>query len=246
MNNFYRLIQGDCLKVLPKLEMNSVDLVVTDPPYGFDRFKTDDEAHIRLTKWAFVEIKRVLKIGGFAFIFSGTKDILNLAEMIPLKFQRLLWMYKPNDCTFPWRGWLLKSEAILVFSNGEPKILEDRKPYRHDCYIHTKVGQEGVEGHPSVKPLAIITDLVTRCPKDGTVLDPFLGSGTTMFACQNVARNCIGIEINPEYCNITMKRCFGRTFFDREVKYTYDVFDEKGLVGHSRCNCSEKIVESIK
>lgn len=218
------MIHGDCLKVLPTLEEQSVDLVVTDPPYGFNRFKTDDDSCVRVTKWAFVEIKRILKRGGFAFIFAPVNQtLIKMINAIPLRFHRLMWMYKPNDMTYPWGRWLQTSEAIAIFSNAKPNFdFLDKSVYAHNCYIHKNVGQEGVEGHPTVKPLKVIEDLVRGCLKDGVVLDPFLGSGTTMMACQNLRRSCIGIEINPEYSDIAKKRCFERRFLDREVKYIYE------------------------
>lgn len=203
---FYKIIQGDCLEILPKMKNECIDMVVTDPPYGFGRFKTDNKDFIVLIKKAFKEIKRILKQGHYAFVFSGTGSIIDVANVIDLDFQRLLWMYKPNDETYPWRGWLLKSEAILVFTKGKSIPLEERKPYRHDCYVHTGVGKEGVEGHPTVKPLSVVSDLVSRCKERGVVFDPFLGSGTTMIACKKLNRSCIGIEIEPKYVKIAKER----------------------------------------
>ena len=116
----------------------------------------------------------------------------------------MLWMYKPNDCIYPYRGWLLTSEAILLFSKGKPKPLLERKPYKHDCYLHKKIGQEDGGNHPTVKPLDIIRDLVSRV--EGIILDPFLGSGTTAVACKQLNKDFIGIEINKDYVNIANKR----------------------------------------
>lgn len=195
----------DCLEGIKKLSDSSIDLVVTDPPYGFGRFDTDQQSNfIELITKAFVEVKRVLKNGSWAFVFSGTGAIDKVLNAISLDFRRMLWMYKPADCTYPWRGWLLTSEAICCFSNGKPQPLIERKPYNHDCYIHRRVGLEGVEGHPTVKPLSIVRDLVSRY--DGIILDPFMGSGTTAVACKELGRHYIGFEINSEYCKIAEER----------------------------------------
>jgi DNA modification methylase len=119
----------------------------------------------------------------------------------------MLWMYKPADCTYPLEGWLLTSEAILWFrKNGAKSNLHKRNPFRHDCYIHTKVGQEGVEGHPTVKPLSVIHDLASRCPEGGIILDPFCGSGTTLVAAKMLGRRYIGIDIEKKYCDIAEER----------------------------------------
>jgi len=77
--------------------------------------------------------------------------------------------------------------------------------------------------HPTQKPEKVIGQLVKAFSfKGDVVLDPFLGSGTTMKVCQDLGRSCIGIEINPEYCEIIKKRCFGRTFLDRQVEYKFE------------------------
>lgn len=57
-----------------------------------------------------------------------------------------------------------------------------------------------------MKPLAVISDFVSRCPVGGLILDPFCGSGTTLEAARNHTRRAIGIEISPEYCTIAVKR----------------------------------------
>jgi len=138
-------------------------------------------------------------------IFSGTAKVIDLGACVPLDFQRMLWMYKPADCTYPWRGWLLTSEAILLFSKGKPKRwLEPGNGFDHDCYIHRRVGMEEVEGHPTVKPLWVIRKLVRHI--EGRVLDCYLGSGTTAVACEREGRRWIGAEINPEYAAIAQKR----------------------------------------
>jgi DNA modification methylase len=79
--------------------------------------------------------------------------------------------------------------------------------------------------HPTQKPEALIGKLVRAFSFRGdVVLDPFLGSGTTMKVCQDLGRSCIGIEIKPEYCEIVKKRCFGRKFLDREVEYIFNIY----------------------
>jgi len=94
-----------------------------------------------------------------------------------------------------------------LFSKGNPRPLNERKPYRHDCYLHYNVGHEGVEGHPTVKPHAIIEDLVLRCIEGGLILDPFLGSGTTAYCAKKLNRKCIGIDSDEKSCEIATKRC---------------------------------------
>lgn len=202
-----KLYCGDCLDIMKEMEDKSVDLVLTDPPYGFERFKGDEKDYLEVISSSFIEWPRILKGKGCAFVFSNTRDIVKIANCVPLQFRRMLWMYKPADCTFPFDdGWLLTSEAILYFSkNGKPN-LEKIDKYHHDCYLQTRVGKEGVDGHPTVKPLMVVKKLAMRIPKDGLCLDPFLGSGTTAVACEQLGRRWIGIEISEKYCEIAARR----------------------------------------
>lgn len=76
--------------------------------------------------------------------------------------------------------------------------------------------------HPTEKPVKLFEYLIkTYSNTNEVVLDNCLGSGTTMEACQNLERSCIGIEISEEYCDMTRERCFNRNFLDRQVKYDY-------------------------
>jgi len=201
------LYHGDCREVMLGLSAEqSPALVVTDPPYGMGRFATDGHDFLTVVGPALQAAFRMLLDGGSMFAFSSTAQVVNLANAVGEPIKRLLWMYKPNDCTYPLHGWLLKSEAILWFGKGKKLRLEARRPFRHDCYVVTSVGQEGVDGHPTVKPLRVVSDLVSRCPTGGLVLDPFVGSGTTLEACRNHHRRAIGIEIEERYCEIAANR----------------------------------------
>jgi DNA modification methylase len=213
---------GDCREVLPLLVAQQcttqcleectgrcfgiADLVVTDPPYGMGRFPTDGKDYLDSIGPALRYTFAALKDGGSMFVFTSTGEVLRVGRAVAQPLKRMLWMYKPADMTYPFAGWLLKSEAILWFAKGDRLNLCDRTPFRHDTYICTQTGREGVDGHPTVKPLSVISDLVSRCPVGGTVLDPFLGSGTTFRAAKDHGRKAIGIEIEPEYCEIAVKR----------------------------------------
>ena len=197
------LYHGDCRDILPHLP--KVDLVLTDPPYGFNRFETDGKDYLLAVGPALRLAYNRLDENGSMFVFTGTGEVVKVANAIGQDVKRLLWLYKPNDCTYPLKGWLLTSEAILWFSKGNGGLF-DRHPYRHDCYTVTSVGQEGVNGHPTVKPLEVFKDLASRCPVGGTILDPFIGSGTTFVAAKNLGRKAIGIEIEEKYCEIAVRR----------------------------------------
>lgn len=83
---------------------------------------------------------------------------------------------------------------------------------------------EGRNVHPTVKPIKLMAYLIELgCPPNGVVLDPYLGSGTTMLACQRLNRSCVGVEVNPEYCEIIKARCFPKQKRLTETEYKFEV-----------------------
>jgi DNA modification methylase len=121
----------------------------------------------------------------------------------------MLWMYKAAQCTFPWRGWILKSESIPVCSIGNAKW-QDVHPFSHDCYYLSEVSGElkpDSGWHGSVKPIKVVQDILSRITELGAVVfEPFLGSGTTMVASENLGRKCFGIEISQNYAAVILQR----------------------------------------
>jgi len=196
------IFHGDCREVLPGLPQ--CGFMVTDPPYGMGRVTNDGKDFLDVVGPA---LRMAWLLLDDAFVFTSTAEIVSVSNEIALLPRRVFWMYKPNDCTFPLAGWLLTSEAILWFSRPGVIRLMFRSPFRHDTYVHSRVGQEGVDGHPTVKPLWVIRDLVSRMPEAAhATLDPFMGSGTTLVAAKQLGRRAIGIEIEEIYCEIAAKR----------------------------------------
>ena len=93
----------------------------------------------------------------------------------------------------------MQGECILVSSIGRPKWDETRSD--PDTFDNRNPRRDG---HPTQKPTDVIEALTGHTT--GIVYDPFLGSGTTMVACQNLNRKCLGIEISPEYCAVILQR----------------------------------------
>ena len=236
------LIQGDCLKVLPTLPDESVDLVVTDPPYAvsqpgkkisrkllsskmhkrnadikldfgeWDYFESEKEYFGFTEKW-FNEIVRILKPKSWIYIFFDKQKIgyfdLILAKKYEIKPRAVLVWHKTNPIPqFRKVNWISASEFIWVGSKGKCKLknfLTVKK--MHNVLEYPNSSVYGETNHLTEKPIELIKKLViTSSNKGDTILDPFLGSGTTMKACLELKRNCIGIEINPEYIKMTKKR----------------------------------------
>ena len=197
-----KLYNGDCLTIIPELE--PVDLVLTDPPYGIGNkwvggfgknhgwSKSHLEKEIRNEWDSKPPSKKCLsiiqKISQFQIIWGG-----NYFDL-PVSRCWLVWA-KPE------RGFTL-AEAELAWTNADNVVrVYDRR--RH----------ESNREHPTQKPL----ELFLWCLglpwtlKSNVVLDPFLGSGTTAIACERLKRKWIGIEISEEYCEIAAKRIENET-----------------------------------
>jgi site-specific DNA-methyltransferase (adenine-specific) len=198
------IICGDCLEVMKQLPDKCVDLVLTDPPYGRKITRKDNQfgssSHLsyRATgeKWDdnkpkmdyFVEIFRISKN---QIIFGG-----NYFNM-PLSEKWIVWDkqggYKFDNpfsaCELAWTSFSGVIEKYIYIQQG---FVSDTTDERF---------------HPTQKPSELFVSILQDHSKEGdTVLDPFLGSGTTAVACYRTRRNYIGIEISPEYCKIAEKR----------------------------------------
>ncbi len=181
-----RLILGDCLQVMPLL--GKVDAVVTDPPYGIGAkmkggtwaanpaFKGFQEWDLATPDWLPAAI-------------DGTPAIVWGGNYLP---------FPPSRCWLIWN----KVNAVPTMADFEQAWTNlDRPAKRMDL----PVGR--VEyGHPTQKPLALMEWCLGFLPDARTILDPFMGRGTPLVACQRMGRNGIGVELDPDYFAIACKR----------------------------------------
>jgi len=198
---------GDCREVLPLLRCpnttycleacdgrcTAVDHVVTDPPYGIRKAEWDDVFPLEWLPMAAAVARYTIAI------MPGINNLLRLPQAVPpFEYRWMLAVHLTNGMT---RG-------LMGFGNWIPVAVYARpgeslyKP-QQDCFDVPVVGQ--MPDHPSPKPDRAMTWILERLP-DGSVLDPFAGSGTTLRAAKNLGRSAIGIEISPEYCQIAVKR----------------------------------------
>ena len=197
------IYHGDCREVLPSLE--PMDLVLTDPPYGV-RFKYTEayeDTFEGYTEFAMDVFRAARAKAPVMLITTGMKN---------------LWLYPPADWVLCWAkpgstrrsalGGFNEWEPVLVY--GKPRIYNDFK-YLPDCVNHSDQSGE----HPCPKPLELYKWLLNSCPGE-SVLDPFIGSGTTLRAAKDLGRRAIGIEIEEKYCEIAAKRLSQEVFeFER-------------------------------
>lgn len=211
----HRLLCGDCtLKadVETAMQGEKSDAILTDPPYGQDQKGVPGDSPKEMGRIVPAFTALIPATDAVAVMFQSPRTFTVALDAMRLngwQFNRALWLYKQAQCVKPWRGWLLTSEAILLFSKGEANWNECN-PYVHDCYMLSEVsGELGKESgwHGSVKPLVVVRDLAQRISaKDQTIFDPFSGSGTTLVACEQLKRRGRGIEIDPGYCGVILQR----------------------------------------
>jgi hypothetical protein len=185
--------------------------VVTDPPYGINREGIENDNPEGLAE-LFKGCLAVMPIeNGVIIAFQSPRLFpvwLDAIRAAGHKFERALWMYDENDQTKPWHYWLMCSQIAIISTLGKAEWIETKA--HHDTYViglsrEWRAGGEGNEyAHASVKPVGVIQDITRHF--GGDVYDPFLGSGTTMVACQNLNRKCRGIEISPAYCSVVLQR----------------------------------------
>lgn len=177
------IYHGDCREILPTLG-NAAEAVITDPPYP-------DNPRVIWTD--------VAELASLAATLPGFY-FWDAAALFPLPFTaRHIW-HKPNgqsskqyECIYECNGGL----ACRVFRVAA--ILPNYTQFARECV-----------DHPTQKPLKLMSRL---CGKFATVLDPFMGSGTTLRAAKDLGRRAIGIEIEERYCEIAARRLSQEVLF---------------------------------
>lgn len=193
------LYLGDCLKIAPTLE--GVDAVISDPPYGMD-WDTD-----------------TTRFSGGKHVVSRGKDWGAPITQDSQPFDPLPWIDYPRVVLF-WSNHFserLQVGTTLVWvkrnDNAFQSFLSDAEvawmKNGHGVYCFRDVRKNNDSGcHPTQKPVAVMAWCMkmAKVPVGATVLDPFMGSGTTGIACIRTGRRFIGIEIDPKHFNTACKR----------------------------------------
>jgi len=189
------LYLGDCLEILPTL--SKVDAVVTDPPYGINAARDRNSQ-----KWGWKDyaasgwdkarpaketIMAVVDAGKHSVVWGGNYFTDALA---------------PSDKWFVWD----KCQSEFSLADCELAWCSFPGAIRRISYPRSKALQDGKE-HATQKPIEVMQWCIERLPKGCmSILDPFMGSGTTGVACVKLGRKFIGIEIEPKYFDIACKR----------------------------------------
>lgn len=220
---------GDCLELMRDLPDASVDAVITDPPFNvsvqngslvgikihgagknggrrdFGAWDFDFEPGMILP-----EFNRTAKDAAQFYVFSGTPLLSSWVDG--------LWEFSSGVMVLEWikpdpvpqirqRHWCSAHENIVWAYRGKYTFnyMGHSAMYSWQLAQAPKVPSERV--HPNQKPIDLIAKYIAVSTNEGdTVLDPFMGSGTTGVACVKLNRNFIGMEINPDYFKIAEKR----------------------------------------
>jgi site-specific DNA-methyltransferase (adenine-specific) len=181
------IYHGDCRELLPSI---TADVLVTDPPYGINKAEWDSEF-----------LFPTAPIGCIAAaVMPGVWNILACPVTFgSLTYRGTLAAYLCNGMTRGPIGFGNWIPCLLYAADGVSLWKQDG-----DCKSFV-VGDEPLANHPSPKPMRVVRWFVDRMPP-GTVLDPFMGSGTTLRAAKDLGRKAIGIEIEERYCEIAARR----------------------------------------
>ena len=206
--------QGDCLELMQELPDESIDLIVTDPPYGIDlniqrktsKFKNTTVKNDNTLEWLpnlVNNFKRIMKPNSVIYLFCNWQNY----DVFKKEFEKYFELKNLIVWDKQWFGmgynWRPNHEFIMVLTNGKFKTNSNNNEnilrYRR---IHpTKMY------HSCEKPIALLEKLIEESSNEGdTVLDSFIGSGTTPIAAINTNRKYIGYELDEKYFNIAQQR----------------------------------------
>jgi site-specific DNA-methyltransferase (adenine-specific) len=223
-----KIILGDCLEVMKDIPDNSIDLIVTDPPYGIEYSsnggpRVSKERKQKIAKetmlngdtfieinW-FIEMYRVLKSGGALYCFCSWNSFSEFENKImssKFKIKTPLIWDKGNCGMGDLKGDYGNQTEIIIFAHKDRHILNGG---RDRNILSFQRPADAYRLHPTQKPEQLIQYLIEKSSNENEIiLDPFLGSGTTTLSCQKTKRNFVGIEISEKYWKIANDRLIGR------------------------------------
>ena len=222
------VILGDCFQVLEQLEDNSIDLILTDPPYQISRnsnftknssnkkynkisldFGNWDKDEIDLDK-LFYEYNRVLRSKGSVIIFYDIWKSSNIkyhAEKYGFKQPRVCQWVKTNPVPVNSKINYLSNSIEFFFTFVKGKSPTFHSSYDKGIYEFPICHGRERTSHPTQKPLSLIKDILLKHSNENhTVLDCFGGSGTTAVACKELNRKYIIIEQDESYHELILNR----------------------------------------
>lgn len=214
-----KLINGDCITELKKLNKESIDLIIIDPPYLIN-YKTghrknknhrfckpiENDDNPTILKESFKLLFDVLKDGGAFYCFCNSNQVDFFKSEIEkyFKFKNILIWVKNNWTAGDLKGAYAKQTEFIIYAVKGRHILNGKRD-SDVLYYNRVVGKNQL--HQNQKPVDLLEYLIRKSSNENdTVLDCFMGSGSTGIACKNLNRNFIGIELDKEFYDIATKR----------------------------------------
>ena len=210
----YEIYNEDCLEGMKTLADDLIDLIATDPPYcvgvssnGTKSSFSDFNLMRPFFEQLFSEWRRVLKDGGHVYLCTDWRTYPFLYPLL-IKYLTvrnvIVWehmLMRPGN-------WYRGSYELIIFATNGKSVREFGCGERDVWQIKNGAAASIVTRiHPSQKPIELMEKMIRNSSVEGgTVLDPFLGSGTTAVAALNLGRNFIGYEIDERYYEIAQKR----------------------------------------
>lgn len=213
INETIELVNEDCFNLLKRIGNKTIDLVLTDPPYGmsfqsghrkdkFEKIKNDDNLDW-LPLWI-SEIKRVVKDDSHLYIWCSWHKIDVFKQELEKHFKVkniIVWAKNGGGMGDLKGGYGGRHEFCIFINNG--KDLNGSR----DTDVIDKAYRTGNEYHPTQKPVNLMEYLIEKSSKENDlVLDCFSGSGTTAIACHNTNRRFIGSELDMGYYQTSVIR----------------------------------------
>jgi len=190
------IYNADCREILPELPDGSISMVHTDPPYPREFLYCYDA----LSKFT----PRVLEDGGFLYAYLGAETLPDIIKYFDGKLD-WFWLFNIKHNGGAPRMWnkhlMVTSKPIVVYTKGKPREL---KWCANDFVIENTDKRFHEWGQSIGFPLQHIE---MRTNPTDTVLDPFMGAGTSLLAAKILGRKSIGCDISEESCEIAAKRC---------------------------------------
>jgi site-specific DNA-methyltransferase (adenine-specific) len=189
------LYQGDCLEIMQTLPEKSVDAIITDPPYGVNYADWDSDIPSQYFLDNCIRISR-----GIVLMFGAASMILEYARYNPEPDRVMIWSPSFTLSHTMSDGMAYRYHPIFLWNipNQSTKIIN-----WDVLYDNTECGNWWK--HPATKPVSIMRKLVMAFGGD-SILDPFMGSGTTGVACAQLGKSFTGCEIDPDYFKIAQRR----------------------------------------
>jgi len=230
------LYNGDCSVEMKKISDNSVDLILTDPPYNLGNFMINRSTNLakmrdnffanagwdnlEFDEWVehmdvfFENAARVIKPGGSMVIFMSiikVETIIKLAEKHGFYYKTTGIWHKLNPMPRNMNLHFVNSTEAWIYFTYKKKTgtFNNEGKMIHD-FVETSVvsnGEKKAGKHPTQKPVVLLEHFVKLLSNENDlVIDPFMGSGSTGVVCKKNNRNFIGIELDSEYYEIAQKR----------------------------------------